>query len=224
MYNKKDFSDVKEYPAPWHLKGKGYILLYKFSKEEIQNDKFLSDKFKKSFLGGFGAVMIVDYAESDAGPYSELLFIPGKFRYGRKKKNTISKIYVSSRESIMNGRENWAIPKEHADFTFAPESKHIENINISSKGEQILTAKIKSGRLIFPVNTAFLPFPLVQEQDGKAFYTKFSGSGKGRFASIKEITINPELFPIAASKKPLLAVKVEPFKICFPESEIGDIE
>lgn len=224
MYNKKDYSDVKEYPAPWNLKGKGYILLYKFSRKEIQEDSFLNDKFKNSFLGGFGAVMIVDYSESDAGPYSELLFIPGRFRYGKKKKNTISKIYVSSRESIMNGRENWAIPKEHADFLFNNETKKMENIVISSNGKEVMKTSIKSGFLRFPVNTAFLPFPLVQEKDGKAFYTKFSGSGWGNFASVKEMKINPDLFPAAAGKKPLLAVKVNPFKICFPLSKIGEIE
>ena len=34
---------------------------------------------------------LVDYAESNAGPYGELLFIPGKFRFGGKKLDTISK-------------------------------------------------------------------------------------------------------------------------------------
>jgi hypothetical protein len=215
--------NVKESPPPWNLKGEGFILLYRFSQKEIQSDVFLSEKFKRSFLGGFGAVMIVDYKESNVGPYSELLFIPGTFRYEEKRKKTISKIYVSTRESIFNGRKNWAIPKEQASFEFIETGKNTEKICVFSEKGSILDVKIKSGKVKFPVNTALLPFPLVQEQNGKAFYTKFSGSGWGRFAKVLNLKVNPDFFPIITEKKPWLTLKVNPFKIYFPISRIEKI-
>ncbi|MBS3748338.1 MAG: hypothetical protein KGY67_01400 [Candidatus Thermoplasmatota archaeon] len=214
---------IKKYPAPWSLKGKGFILLYRFSKKEIQTDDFLSQKFKDSFLGGFGAVMIVDYQESNAGPYQELLFIPGNIRYAGKKKKTISKIYVSTLVSKMNGIQNWAIPKEHASFDFKESEKHITQIQVSSKKNNIIDLKLKNGRMKIPVNTKFLPFPLVQEHEDKAFYTKFSGSGTGRLAKVLHLKVNSEMFPKLSEKKPVVSLRVDPFTIHFPKSTIKKI-
>ena len=79
---------VKTYPAPWNLRGKGYIFLYKFKKDFVAQSGNVPAFLDGAFAGGFGSVMLVDYGESNAGPYGELLFIPGKFRFGGKK-NTI---------------------------------------------------------------------------------------------------------------------------------------
>jgi len=52
------------------------------------------------FAGGLGTVMLVDYNTSNAGPYGELHFIPGKFKHQNKRLNSISKIYVSTLASV----------------------------------------------------------------------------------------------------------------------------
>jgi hypothetical protein len=211
--------EIKLAPAPWKLKGTGYIVLYKFTKSEIQKDIFLPDKLKKNFTGGLAAMMLVDYHKSNVGPYKELLFIPGKFRYKNNKKNTISKIFVSTIESVVNGINNWAIPKEIAEISF---KKH--NILVSKESELILDIKFKEYKIKFPVNTAFIPFPLVQEKDGKAFYTQFKGKGWGKFIKIESLKVNTTFFPDLNNKKPLLAIKVENFKIEFPKAQIEDAE
>ena len=59
--------------------GNGYIFAYYFDEEFIEKDCFLSKEQKKNFKGGFGAVIFANYTNSSAGPYQELLFIPGKF-------------------------------------------------------------------------------------------------------------------------------------------------
>jgi acetoacetate decarboxylase len=53
---------------------------------------------------------------SGVGPYQELLFIPGLFHIDGRYTFSISKIYVSTEASVRSGIENWAIPKELADF------------------------------------------------------------------------------------------------------------
>ena len=116
--------DIKKYPAPWDLKGKGYIFLYKFNKKFVEQSGKVPEFLKDSFTGGFGSVMLVNYKQSNAGPYGELLFIPGKFKFNNKKLDNISKIYVSTMESVVNGRLNWGIPKEKADFSFGGPSTH----------------------------------------------------------------------------------------------------
>ncbi len=221
-YNNIDDKKIITAEAPWNLTGKGYMLIYRFSKKEIAEDKFLSEKFKSSFRGGFGALMAVDYETSNAGPYGELLFIPGKFQYGKNIKHTISKIYVSTMNSVYNGKKNWAIPKEHADFTFTKIDEEHDQIEFKQHKKTFFSMKIKPGFLKFPLNTALLPFPLVQEFGKKAYYTKFSGSGYGTIARVKHITVDPLKFPALSCKKPLLAVKIEPFKIHFPKAVIED--
>ena len=212
--------DVKTFPAPWNLVGAGYIFLYKFSKKTVEKIGNVPPFLRDSFAGGFGSVMLVNYLSSDAGPYGELLYIPGKFRFGGKRLDTISKIYVSTMESVVNGRANWGIPKEQADFRFEQSGKRSETAEVTVNGKTAARFTIKSSRLAFPVSTKLLPFPLVQEQDGKHYYTSFSGKGKGHFARVKDISIDPALFPDISGIRPIAVIRVDPFHITFPKAEI----
>jgi len=76
-------------------------------------------------------VQVIRYTESPAGPYDELLIVPGKFEYevekqkkdGKIKSETksdlrLTRIYVSQKHTCFNGRKNWNIPKHLARFTF----------------------------------------------------------------------------------------------------------
>ncbi|KKZ61333.1 hypothetical protein EMCG_04052 [[Emmonsia] crescens] len=74
------------------------------------------------FKGIRCTVIIVRYLESPIGPYDEILWIPGWFEVPGKKTSSprITRIYVSSKESIYNGRKNWNIPKHLASFKFIP--------------------------------------------------------------------------------------------------------
>ncbi len=216
-------SVVPSFPAPWSLRGKGYILIYKFNRDFVEKYGNVPDFLQGHYVGGFGSVMLVDYLQSDAGPYGELLFIPGKFDFEGKRLDTISKIYVSSAESVVNGRANWGIPKEQAEFEFEQLNRLEERIRVSLGGTSVAEFVIRSGALPFPVSTKLLPFPLIQRHEGKHFYTTFSGSGTGRFAKIEKLQINSELFPDISLCKPIAAIKVEPFAITFPEAVMKDI-
>lgn len=125
--------------------------------------------------------MLVNYQTSNCGPYGELLVIPGKYQYGREKKHTISKIYVSSQASVDNGRINWGIPKELAQFSFEPQSDKIEKVTVTSgnkdESSPIFTASFKTGSVPFPVSTRLLPFPLIQHLDGRPSRRPFPGKG-----------------------------------------------
>jgi len=206
----------KYYPAPWTLSGKGYILLYKFPKTFVEEKTSLPEFLKGHFAGGFGALMLVDYTSSDAGPYGELLLIPGKFKHEGKKLNTISNIYVSTMASVINGRKNWGIPKELADFSFQSTDRNTETVSVFSGENMVAEFTLKSGKLSFPVTTKLLPLPLVQYHEGKYYYTTFQGKGTGKFAELEDVRINPQFFPDISGYRPLSAIKVEPFKITFP--------
>jgi hypothetical protein len=148
--------------------------------------------------------------------------IPGKFKYKGQKKNTISKIYVSTMASVENGIRNWAIPKELADIKFEQDGKLREKVTASIGENEFFSATFRKFRLPFPVHTAFLPFPLVQFRDNKAYYTKFTGKGCGCLVKPVLGKSNTDYFPDLSSKKIIAAIKVEPFQICFPKAVIED--
>lgn len=211
-----DTANIQKAPAPWNLNGKGYIMIFKFPKKFVEKKGCVPDFLKGRYAGGLGAVMLVDYKYSDVGPYGEFLFIPSKFKYKGKRLNTISKIYVSSMDSVVNGRENWGIPKEQADFCFETISENKEHVSITKDGIKIADFIIEAGGPKFPVSTKLMPFPLVQKIDERTLYTNFFGRGTGRLARVRKMRINPKLFPNIGKFTPLAVVKVEPFDITFP--------
>ncbi|HHX59130.1 MAG TPA: acetoacetate decarboxylase family protein, partial [Epulopiscium sp.] len=120
---------MNNYPAPWTLIGSGYILLYRFD-TNFANEQ-APDFLKEKAIPGIGSVMLVNYEAANCGPYGELLIIPGKYNYKNRKLHTINKIYVSSQDSVDNGRMNWGIPKEHANFSFEPLSDKLEKVTVT---------------------------------------------------------------------------------------------
>ncbi|MGE5372767.1 MAG: acetoacetate decarboxylase family protein [Solirubrobacterales bacterium] len=210
-------NEVKTFPAPWKLRGHGYVLVYRFDRSFAVNQTFLTPEHARRFAGGLGAVMLVRYDQSDAGPYDELLMMPGKLAFGSRRWHTISKIYVSTRESVVNGRLNWAIPKELAQFDFAQDGPNRESVTVTVDEEPVLESRMERFGIPFPVYTRLLPFPLIQEQPGgRLLETVFSGYGIGRLVRIKRLAVNPERFPDISRVKPLLAIRIDGFRMTFP--------
>ena len=121
-------------------------------------------------------------------------------------------------DSVLNGRKNWAIPKELADFKFS-RNGNIEEVEVSKGGRTFFRAGMKVWGPRFPVSTRLLPFPLMQADEGSFLHTRFSGSGWGRFASLRAIKADQDFFPDLSLAAPLAAVFVDPFKIVFPPAK-----
>lgn len=218
--------DTDHYPPPWSLNGEGFIIPFLAYKELVLNNGFIEEKDKPNFLGGIGAVMLVNYESSDVGPYFELLFIPGDFKEtlstnGNKKTKIfkrITKIFVSSEISIQEGRLNWAIPKEFANFSWEKD-KNRTSVNISNKsGKIFFKADFTKKFLPFPVTTKLYPISLLQRSEsGKLLNTQFSGNGFGKFSTMEIFEINKEIFPnLIDIAKFSFCLAVEKFKIVFP--------
>jgi hypothetical protein len=206
-------------PAPWKLTGYGYIILFKFPTEFLKKEVYIHPFLNKLLKFGIGGIILVNYTGSNVGPYKELLFIPGIFKYKKRYYFSISKIYVSTLASIINGQRNWGIPKEPADFKI----ENIENeerIIISKENKMIMDITFTSGKLILPLNNKFFPLPFMQYYLDKLFFYKLSGKGKGKFSEILDIKVNKEYFPDIMKIEPLTVIKIEDFQIDFPGAKI----
>lgn len=210
---------VLKAPAPWTLRGEGIILVFKFSEDWVKGCSHIPETLKQRFKGGLGYVMMVDYQKSPVGPYRELLIIPGKFRKNRKQ--VITRIVVDSEASTLNGRANWGIPKETFPIDWKKE-KGKDIIKVKSGSKVVFHAELTYGGISFPVSTSVLPISLCQKWEKVKYHTKPSGAGWGKLAKLREINLDPDFFPDFSSVKPLLAVKVNPFQIEFPEPFFED--
>jgi Acetoacetate decarboxylase (ADC) len=207
--------DIKIAPAPWNLTGDAYIMVYKFSKDFVEEYGFLADYQQDRFLGYVGTVMLVDYKTSGVGPYRELLFIPGMFTFDWKKMFSISKIYVSSRDSVYNGIENWGIPKEYADFDWQTNADGTEDISVNIEGKEFFKTTIKKGFISFPLTTAILPLNVVQKLRKDLIVTNPTAKGKATLAKIKSIKVDKNFFPDLSKASPLITMKVKDFEMTF---------
>jgi hypothetical protein len=61
---------------------------------------------------------------------------------------------------------------------------------------------------------------LVQERDGKLYYTSFASRGPAQFAHIEELRVNPELFPDIHLYHPLKSMLIDPFAVTFSPVQI----
>ncbi|KZV95934.1 hypothetical protein EXIGLDRAFT_643759 [Exidia glandulosa HHB12029] len=124
-------STIPDVPPPWHLEGECWWMLLQplqtlpyaaYAPLEVPRGDDPTIKTNK-FLGGLGTVWIVRYASSPAGPYDELIYVPGDFvSPSGAPKARITRIYVSTAVSTYNGRKNWNVPKHLARFKFTPQA------------------------------------------------------------------------------------------------------
>lgn len=207
-------------PAPWTLHGDGYMLVYKFNRDFVDQFGFVPPELAGRFDGFFGAVMLVNYEESPLGPYRELLFIPGKFRTPQGRRYSITRIVVDSEASTVSGRANWGIPKFTNAFEVEKDG-NTERIRVlDGQGEPGFDITLRAGGLRFPVTTALIPLHLYQILEGKSYLTTPKGSGSGQLAKVLDMRVNPAFFPDVSLVRPLLVVKVSGFRMVFPVATV----
>lgn len=211
---------ITQAKPPWNLTGSGWALLYRF--DEAFVTPHLPDYLRGTFKGGVGAVMLVDYRTSPVGAYRELLFVPGVFKHGRKKYYAVTNIYVSTMASVVNGRENWGIPKQLADFDVEQIDDTTQQFTALHAGDPFFEATLEAGILRFPVNTLFVPgfitpTLLQQRDDGQLLTTVPRASGViSPTATLKHLAVEPSAFPDISTRQPLGVIEAVNFRMTFP--------
>jgi hypothetical protein len=208
---------VPHFPPPWALSGEGIILVYKFPPDWVHQNACLTEDQAGKFKGGLGYVMLVHYAQSPVGPYKELLLIPGKFYPHRRQ--AITKIFVDTQVSTDNGRYNWGIPKETTSIAWHSEGNR-DTITVGSETAPALACAIRCSGPAFPISTRLLPIRLHQVLDGATFRTSPVGRGWGRWSRVEKLVVDPHQFPDISRFQPLVSIRVSPFHLFFPETQL----
>jgi hypothetical protein len=215
-------------PPPWNLTGRGWVMAYRFPRPFIEQGGFLpTDGSIGEYVGGVGAVMLVDYASSNVGGYRELLFIPGAFRGAAGTFYSITKIYVSTMDSVLWGQRNWSIPKEQADFALTDAPDGVTTARITQGGRYVGEMVLRGRGFGLPVTTGVIPpglRTLIQYWAGQTFLTAPSAHGRARLAKLEAASFVPALFPDLGQLKPMLTLQIPQFRMTFPvPTRVGEV-
>ena len=216
-------------PPPWDLCGSAWIAALKLPPRSPSRDAFLPPELAGRGRGLASFLLYVDYAESGCGPYRELLFIPGAcpFEDGRRH-YTVSRILVSTWDSVVNGRRNWGIPKDRADFVVdstGPGSP-VERVRVTAHGHEVCELRFAPLRYApsLPVNAALVPQrlrTLAQRFDGRTYYFAPRARGRLRPGRLVSWRFDAALFPDLAGSAVVAVFRVESFEMVFPVAEIA---
>lgn len=214
---------VIDAPAPWDISGRGYVALMRAPSTTLDGDGFIAPELRGHRRPGRLAIlMVVDYASTPAGPYSELLYIPGHYDFRGRHFWSISRIFVSTDHSVVNGRRNWGIPKERADFDFQPTAKG-ERVTVGLGGREIASLEFARAAFTLPVTTAIVPAAfrrLGQVLGGHLFQLSPGAGGRAGLSSLRAWRSDSALMPDLAVMKPLLTLDIARFKMDFPVATI----
>jgi hypothetical protein len=212
------------------LSGTGWILILRLPAASPARTAFLSAADAGQLRGPFALLMYVDYAGSNCGPYRELLFIPGHVPFPDGRRHyTISRILVSTWDSVVNGRRNWGIPKDRADFVVrADEGGRREDIRVvADDGRDMCSLRMVERPLApsFPVSSALVPSTLrtlAQRQAGRTCYYAPEARGWVRPARLLDWHFEGALFPDLREARVVTALRVRSFRLTFPLARIVD--
>ena len=209
-------------PAPWRLTGRGFVAALRLP-DEIRRVQGGYPPRMPAPGGPLSFVMFVDYQSSDVGPYHELLFLDGRFPFPDGRRYwSIGRIYVSSQDSVDNGRANWGIPKDLADFRVERENRRTR-VTISRDGAPLARLAFTARGPALPVFTAPLPGPwrrLAQYRDGRTFYYTPGASGRAGLAGGLALWGDGERFPALQHGRCLGGLSIPRFRMTFPVADI----
>jgi hypothetical protein len=170
--------------------------------------------------------MYVDYAESGCGPYRELLFIPGAFPCDDGRRHlSISRILVSTWDSVVNGRNNWGIPKDRADFEVRQDGRD-EVVRVTSDGRELCELRLATLRFAppLPVHSGIVPAALrtmAQRFRGNSYYYAPEARGRVRPGRLVSWRFDSALFPDLSGAAVAAALRVESFRMTFPVARVA---
>lgn len=217
--------DVPLVPPPWLLQGDAWIIVMRWPRSPAAAARldFVPDSLRPTLAGPLALLMLVEYTQAPCGPYRELLFVPGLFRFADRKHHlSISRILVSTWDSVVNGRRNWGIPKDRADFRIT--TRATTKIEVSDGAREMCALEFEAPRgPKLPVNTRWLPqrwLTLAQCRAGQTYYYTPSARGSLRMSRLISWQCDAAMFPDLGAARALAAVRVERFEMRFPLAKI----
>lgn len=221
----EDLPEMPPTPAPWSLRGHGWIVLLHLPARDEARSAFVPTELRRSVRAPLSVLACVEYAEAPCGAYREVLFIPGSMRFGDGRRHlSISRIVVSTWASVVSGRANWGIPKDRADIAFerGPDG---DRVVVSDNGRECCV--LEFGQASAPrlgLRTRWLPRSwqtLAQRYRGRTYVYRPEATGSVRPCFLRRWRFDGARFPDLERATVLAALRVEDFAMTFPVADVA---
>jgi hypothetical protein len=215
--------EVPPFEAPWSLQGHAWMVALRLPAGDPARTAFLPSDLGTSLKAAVSVLMCVAYDSAPCGPYRELLFIPGTAQFGRGRYPTISRILVSTWDSVVNGRRNWGIPKDQASFDWSQVGGN-DLWRVGSDGREICSLEFTppvGPRL--PLRSHWVPGAIgtvAQRLAGRTYYVRPEARGSMRLCRLRQIRCSEALFPELSRATVLAALRIEDFRMVFPVARV----
>jgi hypothetical protein len=228
--NNRLTGDIVQIPAPWTLNGTTAYLFWHTSRPACEQFNECVESERTPFRAGAGGLLLVRYADSPVGPYDELLLIPGSYQVANETFFRITQIYVSSMESVINGRRNWAVPKKLARFEWTDNDQTVK-IFLPEQSQPFCSIRLRRRLYCFPASSSLVPArlrtlvqPPLDEHDKSAGFFRITLACSGWFrpwVQLLEFQTDGKEMP-SAEQLPLYSFGVgyEAFTLVFPVPEL----
>jgi hypothetical protein len=213
-------------PPPWALHGNAWIVVMRWPRgiAAATRREFVPDSLGRTLAGPLSLLMLVDYTQAPCGPYRELLFVPGLLRFAADTRRhlSISRIVVSTWDSVVNGRANWGIPKDRADFRI--DTRATTKVVVADGARELAALEFDAARgPSMPINTQWLPqrwLTLAQRMKGQTYYYTPTARGSLRRSRLVAWRFDPGLFPDLRPAQVLATLRIERFEMRFPVARV----
>lgn len=214
-------------PAPWNLVGSGYVLAVRLPEQMSDEELFVPATLRGKRQGRLALMMFVDYAKSDVGPYHELLLIPGSFQFNHSSHRSITRIFVSTTESVVNGYLNWGIPKQRCDFSVEYSQREDRIALTAEDGTRFAELTLRPRRVFrIPTRASLIPEKwrtLGQHRDGQQFLYAPDSRGHIKPASLVDARFDARYFPDITRGTVVSCWKITDFSMVFPVAAVEPI-
>lgn len=209
-------------PPPWALRGRAFIFAVRMPQAaQAAAGRFAPPELLPTLRAPLSLAMLVDYQETPAGPYQELLYLPGSFQFSDGRRPSITRILVSTWASVENGRRNWGIGKDRCDFDWQRQpGTSQETVRVhQDDGAPIAHFQLRSRGPALPVPGHWLPAglrTLSQRWEGTQFTYTPEARGRMTWATVEDWSFNPDQFPDLARGTCVAALHIPDFRMTFP--------
>lgn len=218
---------VAGFPAPWNLRGEAFISALRLPPSLSHDALSAPPSATGKRPTGLSYLVYVDYHEVDCGPYRELLFSPGAIGcIDHVQRPTITRILVSTYESVVNGRNLWGIPKDRADFEVVRDGA-LTRVTVTREGRTLAQLAFSAHGPALPASANLLPGALrtiAQHWRGQEYRITLRGSGRIRCAKLRDFNSDGSYFPDLSEAKVRAAVQLRPFHMVFPPAAVSPLQ
>jgi len=206
---------------PWTLTGSANIVFYRFSADFVNKRMVVPEGLEGMFLGGIGALGLVEYVTSPVGPYRELWFSPGQFAFGSRKYHSITHMYVTTTPGMEAGRAYWGLPKTIAEIDRSDENG-VDQWRVFKDGHLLLDVAFRPGRLSLPVWSWMVRPRIMQHWNGQHYLTRLRCNARVRLTDLSQPQGRSPEFPDLSHARPIGAVNLPRFRLIMPAARVGD--